>query len=102
MKSTRFYDQHAEALCEQYCAIAADDVHGKWMVKHLPEKPGFACDIGAGSGRDANGDNVVDVNDVSYVLFRLGGPAPDGDANGDGVVDVNDISYVLFRLGNGC
>ena len=54
MKSTRFYNLHAEALCEQYGAIAADDVHGNWMVKHLPDKPGFACDIGAGSGRDAN------------------------------------------------
>ena len=26
----------------------------------------------------------------------------DGDANADGVVDVNDISYVLFRLGTLC
>ncbi len=55
---------------------------------------------------DANGDNVIDVNDISYVLFRLGDPcgAPgcEGDANGDGTIDVNDISYVLFRLGNPC
>jgi hypothetical protein len=26
----------------------------------------------------------------------------EGDANGDQVIDVNDISYVLFRLGNPC
>jgi hypothetical protein len=51
---------------------------------------------------DANGDNVIDVNDISYVLFRLGGPPPEGDANNDGAVDVNDISYVLFRLGDPC
>lgn len=51
---------------------------------------------------DANGDGVVDVNDISYVLFRLGEGGPNGDANGDGTVDVNDISYVLFRLGNPC
>jgi uncharacterized membrane protein len=55
---------------------------------------------------DANGDGTVDVNDISFVLFRLGDPcgAPgcDGDANNDGVIDVNDISYVLFRLGNPC
>jgi hypothetical protein len=55
---------------------------------------------------DANGDFVVDVNDISYVLFRLGdacgAPGCDGDANGDGVIDVNDISYVLFRLGDPC
>jgi YD repeat-containing protein len=52
---------------------------------------------------DANGDLVVDVNDISYVLFRLGNAgvpgAVDGDVNGDGIVDVNDISFVLFRLG---
>jgi hypothetical protein len=55
---------------------------------------------------DANGDNAVDVNDISYVLFRLGDSGSpgevDGDANGDGTVDVNDISYVLFRLGDPC
>jgi hypothetical protein len=51
---------------------------------------------------DANGDNTVDVNDITYVLFRLGVSPPDGDANGDGAIDVNDISYVLFRLGFAC
>ena len=51
---------------------------------------------------DANNSGLVDVNDISFVLFRLGdsGVCVDGDANGDGLVDVNDISYVLFRLGN--
>jgi hypothetical protein len=55
---------------------------------------------------DVNMDGIVDVNDISYVLFRLGMSGTpsqvDGDANYDGVVDVNDISYVLFRLGNTC
>lgn len=51
MKSTHYYDDHAEALCSQYNAVAASVVHGRWK---LPDKPGFACDIGAGSGRDAN------------------------------------------------
>ncbi len=52
---------------------------------------------------DANSDELIDVNDISYVLFRLAGdPCDGGDANFDGAVDVNDISYVLFRLGNSC
>ncbi len=57
---------------------------------------------------DANGDRIVDVNDISYVLFRLitspcpGAPGCPGDVNLDGLVDVNDISYVLFRLGKVC
>jgi SAM-dependent methyltransferase len=53
MKSTRYYNQHASALREQYNAVDTYDVHGSWMAGHLPDKPGFACDIGAGSGRDA-------------------------------------------------
>ncbi len=63
----------------------------------VPTLPAVGCD------GDANSDNTVDVNDISYVLFRLGNSGTpgtvDGDANGDGIVDVNDISYVLFRLG---
>ncbi len=61
------------------------------------------CNPPAGCEGDANGDNTVDVNDISYVLFRLGNSGGigtvEGDANLDGIVDVNDISYVLFRLG---
>lgn len=61
-----------------------------------------SCPPGECEG-DADGSGTVDVNDVSYVIFRLGDSgAPgsvDGDANGDGIVDVNDVSYVIFRLG---
>ncbi len=64
---------------------------------------GTCVDPPIGCDGDANGDNVVDVNDISYVLFRLGNAGTpgtvDGDANSDGIVDVNDISFVLFRLG---
>jgi SAM-dependent methyltransferase len=54
MKSTRFYDENARRLSEQYDSLAVTDVHREWLRKHLPQSPGFACDIGAGSGRDAN------------------------------------------------
>ncbi|MFT5767898.1 MAG: SAM-dependent methyltransferase [Halioglobus sp.] len=54
MKSTGYYNLHAESLSEQYNAIEAEEVHRSWVEAHLPAKPGFACDIGAGSGRDAN------------------------------------------------
>ena len=64
----------------------------------------YTCTNPVGScDGDANGDNTVDVNDISYVLFRLGNSgfpgSVDGDVNTTGTVDVNDISYVLFRLG---
>ena len=54
----------------------------------LPELPGLP-------GTDEGGDDSI----------RGGVPQGcpcDGDANGDGVVDVNDISFVLFRLGDIC
>ncbi len=54
MTSTLYYNNNAEALCSQYDALDTSAVHHCWIKKYLPSKPGFACDIGAGSGRDAN------------------------------------------------
>ena len=53
MKRTAYYDQNADALFDQYEALNSDEVHRAWASTHLPKEPGFACDIGAGSGRDA-------------------------------------------------
>ncbi len=70
--------------------------------------PNTAMDLGPAPlfvpcPQDANADNSVDVNDISYVLFRLGETGDpltlEGDTNADGVVDVNDISAVLFHFG---
>jgi SAM-dependent methyltransferase len=48
-----YYKQHADELVEQYRGLDPDAVHARW--RHLlPEQPGLAADIGAGSGRDAN------------------------------------------------
>jgi hypothetical protein len=53
---------------------------------------------------DANGDDVVDIADVVYLINYLfiGGSAPDpmesGDVNGDGVVDVGDVLYLINYL----
>jgi hypothetical protein len=85
--------------CLQLTDVDCGTASGSWLGANT-DCTDCACD------GDANGDNTVDVNDISYVLFRLGDPCPapgcPGDANGDGTVDVNDISYVLFRLGNPC
>lgn len=61
-----YYSSHANLLFEQYRAVSADDVHATWRKHLLRHEPGLACDIGAGSGRDANwlaslGWNVVAV-----------------------------------------
>ena len=48
---------------------------------------------------DANGDGVVDINDLSVVLTNYdkstGMNWSTGDFNGDGKVDINDLSVVL-------
>lgn len=54
MSSTSYYDLNADALASQYDGVDPADVHADWAPAHLREEPGFACDIGAGSGRDAN------------------------------------------------
>ena len=42
-------------MFEQYFSYNADELHRSWANDHLRNrKPGTACDIGAGSGRDAN------------------------------------------------
>ena len=54
MTSTAYYDRNRDALLAKYDALDPAEVHAGWAPTHLREEPGFACDIGAGSGRDAN------------------------------------------------
>ena len=53
MDSTRYYNQNAEALFEFYRGADSADIHSGWQGL-LKKDGGLACDIGAGSGRDAN------------------------------------------------
>jgi len=56
LNSTSYYNQNRDALFEQYQAYDPAAVHHTWAEKHLKgTKPGFACAIGAGTGRDATG-----------------------------------------------
>jgi SAM-dependent methyltransferase len=50
---SNYYQTNSEKLFAQYSSLAADTVHSSWH--HLiPDTPGIACDMGAGSGRDSN------------------------------------------------
>ncbi len=51
-KTIATYSLEAESLAGQYERLASEIVHRSW-IKHLPDIPGLALDIGAGSGRDA-------------------------------------------------
>ena len=46
------YSQQAERFFAQYQSVRFADVHRSWLA-HLSKQPGFAMDVGAGSGRDA-------------------------------------------------
>ena len=76
-----YYTANAEKLYHQYQSLKAERVHATWL-KHLPTMPGIACDIGAGSGRDANwlaalGWEVIAV-EPSEKLLTLGKEASAG------------------------
>ncbi len=56
---------------------------------------------------DANGDGIIDLEDVLYLISYLykNGPAPDlfeaGDADCDGVLDIGDVLYLISYLYKG-
>ena len=57
LESTRalsFYDKYAERLHKNYQLVDPIDASFGSLEGFLRVSPGFACDIGAGSGRDAN------------------------------------------------
>ena len=54
MNGTTYYDHSRDAVLARYNVLHPDEVHAGWAPAHLPSEPGFACDIGAGSGRDSN------------------------------------------------
>ena len=44
---------------------------------------------------DVNGDSVVDIDDIFFILGHWGEPGGSADANEDGTVDIDDIFFVL-------
>lgn len=54
---------------------------------------------------DAQGDRIVDQNDLDLVLFNFDmavAPWGDGDVTGDGFVDQNDLDLILFYFDTIC
>jgi hypothetical protein len=72
---TKYYSQHAERLFSECRRIDPEEIHSGW-VKSLPSTPGLACDIGAGSGRDADllakkGWNAIPVENFPKLTINL-------------------------------
>ena len=60
-----------------------------------------------GDRGDVNGDGIINIGDVVYLVSYLykNGPAPDpswvGDANSDGIVNIGDVVYLVSYLYKG-
>lgn len=70
-----YYTQNASRIDMKYNQTTFDEIHGNWFWRINPS-PGFALDVGAGSGRDAiglakNGWSVVAL-EPSEGLYNVG------------------------------
>ncbi|MEX1252970.1 MAG: hypothetical protein WEE64_01385 [Dehalococcoidia bacterium] len=48
---------------------------------------------------DVDGDGVVSVSDIGFVVVRFGGSSPEADFDGDGIVSIGDIGQVVAHFG---
>lgn len=76
MKGSTYYDRNRDAVRARDSALDPTKVHADWAPAHLPSEPSFACDIGAGSGRDsdwlaAEGWEVVAAEQSNLVFQSL-------------------------------
>ncbi len=82
-------------LVADVCDIAngtSDDVNGNG----IPDECDDSCP------GDADGNGVINVDDVLNVLGSYGSNNGDGDINGDGVCNVDDVLEVLSYFGSEC
>lgn len=50
-------------------------------------------------GGDVNGDNRIDIRDLSYVAYHLDAPDAQSDVNGDAQVDILDLTMIAGNFG---
>jgi hypothetical protein len=66
-----WYDAHGDRIASEYEALRSDQVHA-WLDGLLPNQPGLAFDIGAGTGRDAAWLAAVVAIEPSNAMRRYG------------------------------
>jgi hypothetical protein len=68
-----------------------------------PVKVTLSTMVDAGSvillGGDVNGDQRIDIRDISYVAYHFDQPDATADINGDGQVDILDLTLVAGNFG---
>ncbi len=65
----------------------------------------YTFGVGIDCIEDINGDNSIDLADLSVMLFNFGlapGCPIQGDLNVDGAVNLTDLSLLLFKFGTTC
>ena len=92
-----------EPSVPMYVAGTSDQVGWICYAEHIPtDSCGGAYDCG-----DVNGDGIINVGDIVFLVSYLykSGPAPDpacvGDVNCDAIVNVGDVVYLVSYLYKG-
>ncbi len=75
-----------------------------WLIDHVRiEATDVVCDFTPPMcPGDADGDNMVDFDDLNVVLINWGTTGPDGDLDDNNSVDFDDLNLVLINWGMGC
>ncbi|MCC6358912.1 MAG: hypothetical protein IT450_09225 [Phycisphaerales bacterium] len=60
------------------------------------------CNPPASCPGDLDGDNDIDIGDLSLLLSAFGGTGPVGDLDEDGDVDISDLAAILSVFGTPC
>ena len=93
------------ALDSGFSAIRCCGPAAPWQAGHDGAVPAGIVEGVCRVPGDANGDRVVDQDDLDLALFNFGQTVPprtNGDADGDGDVDQDDLDLVLFNFGQTC
>ena len=76
------------------------------IVRHVLESKGVHYECPQPCPGDLDGNNQVDLTDLSFLLSNFGTTSgailADGDLDGDGDVDLQDLATLLAEFGTIC
>jgi hypothetical protein len=84
---------NADAIADLVTVLAPAGLRGEQSTVLIR-----SASVGVPCEGDANGDQVVDVNDILLVISAWG--TPDGDVDGDGDTDVDDLLLCVSSFGS--
>ncbi len=94
------YNQSGEAqvitLPDEVQSVASRLVNTKHPVQHIDGD--IFLKVEPANPADVNGDDVVNIFDLTLVAQAMGTDKPEADVNGDGVVNVFDLVFVANQF----